>query len=51
MTIKYIQEQLGVVADGLWGNVSHTALIQALRQGKVIRASNNFTVNELLHNR
>ena len=49
MTIKYIQEQLGVVADGLWGNVSHTALIQALRQGKVIKASNNFTVNELLH--
>ena len=49
MTIKYIQEQLGVVADGLWGDVSHTALIQALRQGKVIKASNNFTVNELLH--
>ena len=38
MTIKYIQEQLGVVADGLWGNVSHTALVQALRQGKVIKA-------------
>lgn len=29
--------------------ISHTALIQALRQGKVIKASNNFTVNELLH--
>ena len=49
MTIKYIQEQLGVVADGLWGNLSHTALTQALQQGKVIKASNNFTVNELLH--
>ena len=49
MSIKHIQEQLGVVADGLWGNLSHTALTQALQQGKVIKASNNFTVNELLH--
>ena len=45
MTIKYIQEQLDVVADGLWGNLSHTALTQALQQGKVIKASNNFTVS------
>lgn len=49
MSIKYIQEQLGVTADGLWGNISHTALIEALRCKKTIKASNNFTVNELLH--
>ena len=48
MTIQYIQEQLGVKTDGLWGGVSHTALIRALKNNQQIKMSKCFYLSELL---
>lgn len=48
MSIQDVQKQLGVIADGIWGGVSHTALIRALRGGKQIKLSDSFYLSELL---
>lgn len=48
MPIQDVQKQLGVTADGIWGGVSHTALIRALRGGKQIKLSDSFYLSELL---
>ena len=47
-SIKFIQQQLGVINDGIWGQKSHTALLKAIKAGKVIYISKHITVNDLL---
>lgn len=48
MSIHDVQKQLGVIADGIWGGVSHMALINALKDGKQIKMSNSFYLSEFL---
>lgn len=47
-TIKEIQEQLGVKADGIWGRVSHETLIQFWHDHKEVKITENITLDELL---
>ena len=47
-SIEFIQQQLGVINDGIWGQKSHAALLKAIKAGKVIYISKHITVNDLL---
>lgn len=49
MSIKYIQEQLGVTTDGIWGSRSQAALLDALEKGETVRLSQHFTINEFIY--
>lgn len=48
MQIQDIQTQLGVTADGIWGEKSKQAMRSAMRDGKVIKITENISLNELL---
>ncbi|MFB6347876.1 YcbK family protein [Moraxella sp. ZJ142] len=48
MNIKNIQNQINVTADGIWGEQSKQALRAALNAGKVIKITDNISLNELI---
>ena len=50
MSIKYLQAQFPeLIADGVYGNKTHSAVIKALSAGKDVRLSANFTLNDLIY--
>lgn len=48
-TLQDIQSLLGVKPDGVWGDLSHTALLQAVKEGRQIQLSRNFYLDELIN--
>lgn len=51
MSIKDIQTQLGITADGAWGNQSQAALEKSLNAGIQIKLSNNIYLSEVIASR